>query len=65
MSMGQATIDWYFEPADRLIDRTVVRDIFGVPQEANVREEVDKIVVSPPRNRVNLLNSLSTSFGTT
>ena len=45
MSMGQGSIDWHFEPADRLIDRIVVRDIFGVEEGANVREEVDKIVV--------------------
>jgi len=45
MSIGQETIDWFFAPADRIIDRIVVRDIFSVPDEADVRVEVDNIVV--------------------
>jgi hypothetical protein len=45
ISMGDETIDWFFEPADRIIDRIVVRDIFAVPREADVRAEVDNIVV--------------------
>jgi hypothetical protein len=45
ISMGDETIDWFFEPADRIIDRIVVRDIFGVAPDADVRAEVDEVVV--------------------
>ncbi len=45
ISMGDATLDWFFEPADRIIDRIVVRDIFGVAPDADVRAEVDKMVI--------------------
>jgi hypothetical protein len=44
MQMGRETIDWFFEPGDRIIDRIVVRDIFGVAPDADVRIEVDKII---------------------
>jgi hypothetical protein len=36
---------WYFAPSDRVIDQIVVRDIFAVPQGADVRKEVDDIAV--------------------
>lgn len=44
VSMGDATIDWFFEPADRIIDRMVVRDIFAVPEGVDVRVETDNII---------------------
>lgn len=36
---------WYFAPSDRVIDQFVVRDVFGVPHGADVRKEVDDVVV--------------------
>jgi hypothetical protein len=42
--MGEKALDWYFEAADRIIDRVVVREIFKVPLDADVSAEVDKIV---------------------
>jgi hypothetical protein len=42
---GEEPIDWFFEPADRIIDRIVVTDIFGILDTADIRKEVDTIVV--------------------
>jgi hypothetical protein len=45
ISMGNEALDWHFEPADMVEDRLVVRKIFKIPAGANVRVEVDKILV--------------------
>jgi hypothetical protein len=34
---------WFFAPSDRIIDQIVVREIFAIPQDADVRKEVDEI----------------------
>jgi hypothetical protein len=44
MSWGEDVIDWHYEPGDRVIDRIVVRDIFDIPKDADIHEEIDKIV---------------------
>ena len=44
ISMGRDALDWHFEPGDMVRNRVGVREIFKVPDGANVREETDKIL---------------------
>jgi hypothetical protein len=43
-SLGHETLDWYFELGDKVADRIVVREIFHVPETANMREALDAIL---------------------
>jgi hypothetical protein len=45
MSIGSRTIDWHFDPGDRVVDGIIVRDAIGVPEDKDVRTEVDKVAV--------------------
>ena len=45
ISMGNEALDWHFEPGDMVEDRLVVRKIFEIPADTDVRVEVDKILV--------------------
>lgn len=45
MSLGDEPHNWFFEPGDMVGDRAAVREIFKVPEGADVREETDKIVL--------------------
>jgi hypothetical protein len=45
MSLGDEPHNWFFEPGDMVGDRAAVREIFKVPEGADVREETDKIVM--------------------
>jgi hypothetical protein len=45
MSLGDEPHNWYFEPGDMVGDRAAVREIFKVPEAANVVAETDKIIV--------------------
>jgi hypothetical protein len=53
--MGEKALDWYFEAADLTTDRVVTRQIFNIPQSANIRIEVDKIVYK--------LQEIASAFG--
>jgi hypothetical protein len=44
LSLGDEMLDWHFDPADRIIDRVVVKKVFDIPKGADIEEEVDKIV---------------------
>jgi hypothetical protein len=44
MSLGDEPHNWFFEPGDMVGDRAAVREIFKVPEGANVTTETDKIV---------------------
>jgi hypothetical protein len=44
-SLGHEPLDWYFELGDLAIDRIVVRRIFNAPEDANVREAIDPILM--------------------
>ena len=44
MSIGEHAIDWYFDPADRIIDNAVLREIFEVPEDAELSAEIGKII---------------------
>ena len=39
-SLGGDTLDWYFELGDIVFDEVVVREVFEIPEEANVKEAV-------------------------
>lgn len=43
-SMGTEQLDWYFEVADVVADRLVVRDVFNIPEGADVAAEADAVV---------------------
>jgi hypothetical protein len=43
-SLGHETLDWYFELGDKVADRLVVREIFGVPEAADMRAALDEIL---------------------
>jgi hypothetical protein len=45
MSLGDEPHNWYFEPGDMVGDRAAVREIFKVPEGADVAAEADKIVM--------------------
>jgi hypothetical protein len=45
MSLGDEPHNWFFEPGDMVGERAAVREIFKVPEGADVREETDKIVM--------------------
>jgi len=45
ISMGSKPFDWMFEPGAFVNERVAVRDIFGVPDGANIIEETDKLMV--------------------
>jgi hypothetical protein len=55
ISMGNEALDWYFEPADMVEDSIVVRQIFNIPEGAEVRVETDKILVE--------LQGIAAAFG--
>lgn len=44
VSLGHNTLDWYFELGDKVLDRLVVRQIFGVSEDANMREAIDAVL---------------------
>ena len=45
MSLGDEPHHWFFEPGDMVGDRAAVREIFQVPDGADVLAEADKIVI--------------------
>jgi hypothetical protein len=45
ITRGSTAHLWRFEPADEIVDRIVVRQIWGIPVGADVSAEADRIVV--------------------
>jgi hypothetical protein len=45
LSLGEDPHNWFFEPADMVGDRAAVREIFKVPEGADVVVETDRIVL--------------------
>lgn len=45
ISLGDEPHNWYFDPGDMVGDRAAVREIFKVPETADVAAETDKIVL--------------------
>lgn len=46
ISIGERTIDWYYEPSDRIIDNAVLREIFEIPEDADLGVELKKVIES-------------------
>lgn len=44
ISIGEKSIQTYFEPSDRIIDNAVLREIFEVPEEADLSAEIEKVI---------------------
>ncbi len=44
-SLGNETLDWYFELGDKIVDKLLVREIMKVPEEADIRKTVDDQLV--------------------
>jgi hypothetical protein len=44
LSIGSDNLQWYYEPGDRIVDSYIVRDVFGLPENADVVAEVDKLI---------------------
>jgi hypothetical protein len=44
-SLGNDPLDWYFELGDLVVDKIVVREIFQVPEGADVRSNIDPILL--------------------
>ena len=45
ISMGHRPFDWLFEPGALINERVAVRDVFSVPEGANIIEETDKLML--------------------
>lgn len=56
-SLGTEQLDWYFNIADLIVDKIVVRDIFKIAATGDVRKEVDAIL-----DRFHLMSWAFTDF---
>jgi len=43
LAIGRETLDWYFEPADRVVDSIIVPDAIGLKTYPVVSADVDKV----------------------
>ena len=43
LSIGSRTLDWYFEPGDRVVDSIIARDAIGLAPNVDIGVEVDKV----------------------
>jgi hypothetical protein len=44
ISIGTRTIDWHYEPSDRIIDNAVLREIFKVAEGADLKAELETYI---------------------
>ena len=44
LSVGSDNLQWYYEPGDRIIDSFIIRDVFGIPEDADAVKEVDRLI---------------------
>jgi|SRR5258705_2083788 hypothetical protein len=51
LSTGSTTLDWYFEPGDRIVDSVIIRDALAMTSDPAVSAAVDKIVGACKRLR--------------
>jgi hypothetical protein len=43
LSIGSKTLDWYFEPGDRMVDSIIIRDAIGLKTDPIVSTEIDAV----------------------
>jgi hypothetical protein len=44
LSVGYDNLQWYYEPGDRIVDSFIIRDVFGIPEDADAVKEVDRLI---------------------
>lgn len=44
LSVGSETLQWCYEPGDRIVDSFIVREVFGLPEDSDAVAEVDKLI---------------------
>jgi hypothetical protein len=44
LSLGSETLDWYFELGDKVLDRLVVRQVFNVSEDENMRDAINVVL---------------------
>jgi hypothetical protein len=43
-SLGNATLDWYFELGDLIADEIVIREVFQIPDSANIEQAATEVL---------------------
>jgi hypothetical protein len=43
-SLGNATLDWYFELGDLVIDEMVIRDVFQIPESSDLKQAAVEVL---------------------
>jgi hypothetical protein len=57
ISMGSETLDWYFELGDVIIDGIVIRDVFGIGEEEDIKTGALKVL-----DRLHVIGAALTNF---
>jgi hypothetical protein len=57
ISMGSATLDWYFELGDTIVDGIVVRDVFEIGEEEDIETGALRVL-----NRLHVIGEALTNF---
>lgn len=57
ISMGSETLDWYFELGDTIVDGIVVREVFEIGEEEDIRTGALKVL-----NRLHVIGEGLTNF---
>jgi hypothetical protein len=57
ISMGSETLDWYFELGDTIVDGIVVREVFEIGEEEDIRTAALKVL-----NRLHVIGEGLTNF---
>lgn len=57
VSMGSETLDWYFELGDTIVDGIVIRDVFGIAEEEDIKTGALKVL-----NRLHVIGESLTNF---
>jgi hypothetical protein len=56
-SLGSETLDWYFELGDLIADEVVIREVFGISEDADIKEATLKIL-----DRLHVIGAAFTDF---
>lgn len=56
-SIGSETLDWYFELGDLVFDEIAIREVFEIPEPANIKEAALEVL-----NRLHIIGPAFTDF---
>jgi hypothetical protein len=56
-SLGSDTLDWYFELGDLVLDEVVIREVFEIPEDANIKQAALDVL-----NRLHVIGVAFTDF---